>query len=261
MLWRTGELKSLRVLAKNVDAGKVEQFLIDDRNWVIRYIVINLKEDHKYIRKLLSPLVVHMLSSDVLQVNVSVEQLDSSPDVDTAESVSRQMEEMLHAYYSWPCYWLYPDGYNLLGGALYPGLSIPFTYPAAGWGDECVEILPLETHMENTPSSSHLRLTNEVIGYRLVAADGEIGQVTDIFIDDKKWRLKYLVIDTGHFFPGRKVLIPIELVKGIEWMNGTVSVNVSKSIILEGPSYNQAFPVTSGYESRISGYYYPEKRM
>jgi len=261
MLWKTAELKDIRMLAKNVSAGKVEQFLVDDRNWIIRYIVIDFKENEKYMRKLISPLAVHKISSGELKVNLSIGQLENSPDIDTAEPVSRQMEEILHAYYSWPCYWIFPNGYNLLGGALYPGLSVPFTYPTAGWADECVEIQPLEGHIENTPSSSHLRLTNEVIGYRLVAADGDVGDVAEMIFDDKKWRLKYFVIDTGHFFPGRKVLIPVELVNGIEWTNGTVSVSIKKNTVLEGPSYNQAFPVTSEYESRISGYYYPEKRI
>jgi hypothetical protein len=261
MLWKTGALKGLRVLAKNTDAGKVEQFLFDDQKWAIRYIVIDVREDRKDLRKLLSPLAVQTLSSGSLEVGVSAEQLENSPGIDTAMPVSRQMEEVLHAYYSWPCYWLYPEGYNLLGGALYPGLSVPFTYPGAGWGDECVEIQPTESHLENTPSSSHLRLTNEVIGYRAIAADNEIGQVTEILIDDKLWYLKYLVVDTGHLLPGRKVLIPFLLVTGIEWTSGSIMMNVNKRTILESPVYNQEYPVTSEYESRIYGYYFPENRM
>ena len=38
-------------------------------------------------------------------------------------------------------------------------------------------------------------------------ADGEIGHVEDFIIDDETWAIRYLIIDTRNWWPGKKVLI------------------------------------------------------
>jgi len=38
---------------------------------------------------------------------------------------------------------------------------------------------------------SHLRSTNEVTGYNLLASDGEIGHVDDFIIDDETWTIRF----------------------------------------------------------------------
>ena len=39
------------------------------------------------------------------------------------------------------------------------------------------------------------------------ATDGDIGQVKDLYFDDHAWAARYLVVDTGSWLSGRKVLI------------------------------------------------------
>jgi sporulation protein YlmC with PRC-barrel domain len=48
---------------------------------------------------------------------------------------------------------------------------------------------------------------NELIGTLVVAADGELGKVKDIYFEDKEWRVQYLVVDTGSWPFGESVLI------------------------------------------------------
>jgi hypothetical protein len=40
------------------------------------------------------------------------------------------------------------------------------------------------------------------------ARDGRIGSVTDVYFDDVLWRVRHVVVDTGHPMPQREVLIP-----------------------------------------------------
>jgi hypothetical protein len=261
MLWKTSALKGLHIISDDGDAGVLEQLLFDDRNGAIRYIVIDIDTHHAYKRKLLSPIAVYKISKNGLHVKVSSQLLRNSPDIDTAAPVSRQMEEALHKYYSLPCYWLFPESYTLLGGAIYPGISIPYAYPAAGDDIEFSDIYSRESHLENTSSSSHLRLTNEVKGYLAIATDGEIGPLVDVFIDDKQWIIKFLIMDTGHFFPGRKVLLPYLMVKKIEWTNASINVSADRKTIRESPVYNQEYPVTEEFAKRLLGYYNPEKKQ
>ena len=42
-------------------------------------------------------------------------------------------------------------------------------------------------------------------GYALQVTDGEIGSLEDLYFDDEQWAIRYLVVDTGKWLPGRKV--------------------------------------------------------
>ncbi|MGH7300706.1 MAG: PRC-barrel domain-containing protein, partial [Candidatus Rokuibacteriota bacterium] len=49
-----------------------------------------------------------------------------------------------------------------------------------------------------------LRPVKNVLNYKILATDGEIGGVSDLIIDDEEMKLRYLIIDTGNWLPGRK---------------------------------------------------------
>jgi sporulation protein YlmC with PRC-barrel domain len=48
---------------------------------------------------------------------------------------------------------------------------------------------------------------NELIGTMLVAADGELGKVKDIYFEDREWRVQYLVVDTSSWPFNEKLLV------------------------------------------------------
>ena len=52
-----------------------------------------------------------------------------------------------------------------------------------------------------------LRPIKNVLNYRILATDGEIGGVSDLIVDDREMKLRYLVIDTGNWLPGKKVVL------------------------------------------------------
>jgi hypothetical protein len=54
-----------------------------------------------------------------------------------------------------------------------------------------------------------LRSVKELQGYAIRAIDGDIGQVHDFYFDDQSWLIRYLVVDTGNWLPGRRVLISL----------------------------------------------------
>src|SRR4051812_13882002 len=71
-----------------------------------------------------------------------------------------------------------------------------------------------------------LRSASKIFGYRLNGADGEIGRAVDLLFDDRAWMVRYLVIETGAWLDGRRVLIsPLALRKG-EW--------TSRRLVLDG---------------------------
>ncbi len=52
-----------------------------------------------------------------------------------------------------------------------------------------------------------LQNTKQIYGRKLGATDGEIGHVKDFYYDDQTWTIRYLVVDTGTWLPGRQVLL------------------------------------------------------
>jgi uncharacterized protein YrrD len=59
--------------------------------------------------------------------------------------------------------------------------------------------------------------TNNLIGYKLEATDGEIGKVETFYFDDDTWTIRYMVVKTGGWLSGRKVLISPEAVLKDSW--------------------------------------------
>jgi hypothetical protein len=57
----------------------------------------------------------------------------------------------------------------------------------------------------------------ELRGYTIRATDGDIGTVHAFFFDDKTWAIRYLVVDTGAWLPGRRVLISPVALEQPDW--------------------------------------------
>jgi len=51
-----------------------------------------------------------------------------------------------------------------------------------------------------------LRSLKDLEGYTVSATDGELGSVEDLFLDDRRWVVRYLVVNTGGFLDRRDVL-------------------------------------------------------
>ena len=87
------------------------------------------------------------------------------------------------------------------------------------------------------------------------ASDGELGSISDFIVDDELWVVRYMVIDTGGWLPGRKVLVSPDWVKDVAWSDSAVSVDLSQSQIEGCPEYDPSKPVNRRYEVRLYDYY------
>ena len=53
----------------------------------------------------------------------------------------------------------------------------------------------------------HLQSTKALTGYEIEALDGAIGHVSDFLVDEKIWVIQYLLVETGHWYAGKEILI------------------------------------------------------
>lgn len=100
-----------------------------------------------------------------------------------------------------------------------------------------------------------LRSLNGLLGYNLEALDGAIGSVSDFYFDDTDWALRYLVVDTGTFLPGRKVLIVPAALGRPDWATRLFPVNHTKDEIEKSPDIALDQPVSRQVESELHEYY------
>ena len=93
-----------------------------------------------------------------------------------------------------------------------------------------------------------LRAIDSIINYRLEALDGEFGRCKDFLFDDEKWVTRYIVVDTGKWLPGRKVLISPISVEEPDWANRHLPVKLSREQIENSPDLAEHEPVSRKFE-------------
>ena len=98
-----------------------------------------------------------------------------------------------------------------------------------------------------------LHSTADVSGYDIEASDGEIGDVKDFIIDDETWAIRYLIVDTGGWLPGKKVLIAPQWIERVSWEESKVFINLSRDAIEKSPEFTEE--LTRDYEAGLYKHY------
>jgi len=103
-----------------------------------------------------------------------------------------------------------------------------------------------------------LRSVKELEKYSVGATDGTIGTIDDFYFDDQDWVIRYVVVDTGAWLTGRKVLISPFSIGYSDQASRVFPVSISREQIKNSPSIDTAKPVSRQHEIRYLGYYgYP----
>ena len=100
-----------------------------------------------------------------------------------------------------------------------------------------------------------LRSIKEIIGYKMLASDGVIGECKDFLFEDRPWVIRYLVAKPNDWLFGRKVLLPMTALENPEWKTQLLHVNLSKSQIEKSPPLSEDEPVSREYEKQSFLYY------
>jgi sporulation protein YlmC with PRC-barrel domain len=255
VLRSVNELKGKTIHARDGEIGTVDQFLFDDESWTIRYLVI---ETGKLLGRkvLISPISIERKQKrEGLTLSLTKEQIRNSPPIDADKPVSRQHETEYFNYYGYPYYW---GGPGLWGGTSYP-IGHPSTSRSLGYPDRTSgyagTAATARTRTAKQEGDPHLRSTKEVIGYYIEASDGNIGHVEDFLIDDENWAIRYVVVDTVNWWPGKKVVIAPQWIKDVSWTESRVYVDLSRERIKNAPEYDPTAIVDRGYEDKLYDYY------
>jgi sporulation protein YlmC with PRC-barrel domain len=243
MLRSIADLNGYTIRTTDDEIGHVSDIYFDDEAWTVRYLVVDIGNWLLGRKVLISRLALGQPDWETQQfpVGLSRQQVEDSPEIDLARPVSRQHELELHEYYRWPLYWSVPGGVYYVGAA-----------PSA---DDEPEAADDESAANGQQDDAHLRSAQEVSGYYIQALDGEIGHVEDFIVDDDVWVIRYLVIDTQNWWPGKKVLISPLWIDRVDWARAQVQVTLSREGIRNAPEYDPSLPVNRAYEAKLYDYY------
>lgn len=93
-------------------------------------------------------------------------------------------------------------------------------------------------------------------GKAIVARDGEVGAIKDIYFDDERWGVRYFVVDTGNWLPGRKVLIsPTALAGPPRADDDALHVELRRAQVESAPEPDEDPPVSRLMEQAHASHY------
>ena len=229
-----------KIMATDGELGKATDFYFDDHTWMIRYLVVDTGHWLAGRQVLISPAAVGTPRHDDrhLPVSLTMDQVRNSPGVQTDLPVSRQEEAELVTYYGWAQYWQ-PVNTEL---DVSPGMP-PVPFPRKS------------TTGETSHYDPRLRSAREVIGYHIKSSDGSVGHVSDFLAATDGWIIRYLVVDTRNWLPGRKVLLAPSWIKGVDWLDQKVDVSLDRQTIKSSPEYDHSMPPDRQYEEALHDFY------
>jgi hypothetical protein len=226
VLDRAKTLIGLRLRPTDGEIGRVHDLYFDDHFWIVRYLVADTGDWLDGRQVLLSPHVLTGVNrpEGCIDIALTIDQIERGPSAERHKPVSRRFE----LEYSWR-----------------------FGMPAY-WGFEREKQL---AHRRIRRGDPHLRSVRAVLGYALHAADGEIGRVEDFLVEDESWAIRYLIVDTHRWLPGKKVLLSPDWIEHISWHHQEAVVGLDREVIECSPEYRYELPVERAYESALHRHY------
>ena len=248
MLRGISTLKGLTVSALDGEIGSVHDVYFDAKQWTVRYFVVDTGTWLSGRRVLVSPMAFRTpadVVGDRLRVGLSKAQIEQAPSWDVDKPVSRQHEVAYARHYDYPYYWTGPARWGVAWDPLAGMAPVPRTDP--------VEEEVLARERENGDVDLHS--ARDVIGYYVQAKDDDVGHVEDFLVDDHTWAIRYLVVDTRNWLPGRKVVLSPSWIKTVSWDDSRVYVDLLRKDVETAPEYDPNAPLERALETRLYEHY------
>jgi len=233
-LHKLGDLTGYSLQARDGEIGSLKQAYFDDHNWSVRYFVVRAGGWLLGQEVLIAPRAVVAVNTEnkSLEVDLTREQIEHAPPVDTQLPVSRHYEQDYYRYYGWEPYWSNDP------------LSAQAPY-----------LPPLADAVPDQPDNPHLHSSGEVQGYLIHARDGEFGHVEDFILEEPGWAVRYLEIDTRNWLPGKKLLVAPAWIQLVDWAETAVHVDLPRETIETAPEYDSTTVISREYQVALYRHY------
>jgi len=257
MLFAVSGLEGCAVKASDGDVGSVKDFLFDDKTWKIRWMAVSAGKWLPGRQALIHPSAIAPLTlppkpalpmmspGDALEltVNLTRDEIEAGPHAPENEPVTKDMETLLYDYYGWDPYW----GATHFGASVLPNAEQRIVDAAAR--READAETPLLDGEPRLHSVASLR------GCPVHALDGDIGHVENVLADDANWEIRYLVIATRNWWPGKVVQLAPYAVKDIDWDDRRINMNVTREQVRSAPAWDPLALADEAREEELHRHY------
>lgn len=255
MLFSLQEIQNYQLRAQDGDFGEIKSFLIDDDNWVVRYLMVKVGNRDVLLS------VMAMGAPDpierVVPTNLSRDRIMNSPEIRAGKPLSRDIERQLSDYYEWPYYWEPGEVPNTRPGDLTAVPLIDMELDKEAQEDQALIPQTGEESSSEKKNESHLHDTKVLFGETIHTTndDRNAGRLTDMVTQDEDWNLLYLVVDTGGLLTNNKVLVAPSWVTQIDELDNRIDVQLSAETIQNSPNFNTIGDITQEYQTKLNDYY------
>lgn len=219
--------------AKDGRIGTLRNFLFEDNNWNIRYLVVDTGSIFPGPKVLVSPRKIKEIDwpKRSIELDMDIDEIKESPSLDSKKPVSKEMAEEFRKNTAWPVFWIPVSSRE------------SFVEEAASNEPVHLEDQSIPNEESNIP---HLRSLAEVAGYQIQAKDDTLGNIKDFIVEDGlNWEIKELVIYTRNWIPGKSVLVPASKVEKVLWREKKVYLDMTSEKIEGSKEYSSDEPVNS----------------
>lgn len=207
MIHPTKNLIGLTIHAIDGEIGKVTDVCFDNLTYTVRYLVVETGS-FLFSREILlstESLVPSDIQTEAFMTNLTIQQIENCPLVDSKKTISDVEEEIrLLTYYKWTNY--------------RSALNV------------AVETSVYEKH------TATLHTVNEITKMKVSCTDASVGNVRDVLVDDESWKINHLIVDAFKI-SGKEVLLPTSSISELKPNNSFLLLNLSSKEIADKPEY------------------------
>ena len=230
MLHSARALSRYEAYATDGKLGRATDAYIDETTYEIRYLVVETSRWLPGKKLLVSNRWLGIPDKDAQRFPINMTR--SAAEERTASTddlpVSWKMEELLKVRFG---------GLDSRGGSPSSAVVGSVTRQAATQAK-------FETGAVQAADNPNLRSLREIMGYQIEAVDGPLGVAHDFLIDDEGWVVRWMVVDTKSWKPGREVLVPPEWVETVSWSEKRIHVRVSRQKVKTSQRVDRASHVS-----------------
>ena len=228
------QLRDYKLLTTDGETCELEDLFFNEITWQIHYLVVKTGSWLLGRRVLINPDIVNDIidGQKELSLLMSKEKVESSPAVSTVLPISSEAELLLAKFWEW----VPRDAEGPL--------------PEEAGGSIEAEASTETKDLSERAAKSKLRSFREVAGYTIHATDGKFGHLEDLLCDDD-WCIRYAVVDTRNWIPGKKVLLPVGRIEKVKWAEHSLYVESSCELVKSAPAYDESRGVCPDDEEAV----------
>ncbi len=200
MRWTLSEISGYSIHGRDGKLGRVLDTYFDDVQWTVRYLAVSGATPDTPRTFLLAPEVISSTDREfgLISVFLRTAAVHNSPAVSVNKTIPRQEESRLRAYYGWPNYW------------------------------------PAQSAAAQTTADPRLLSLEEIMGYRVLAGEEDIGPLIDLVIDDHTWQIHFLEVDASRWLPAGRVWIRADCIRQLRAAKKQIALNIRRELVRDG---------------------------